>query len=93
MNSSIMNEQYWIIIDTHTDKLYIGNEYEIDLVNRMVEFQLLRIRNTTSPIIFDFTKKSNEVKVLDIMLLPLKNFQIFQSNFLNGTYHPLNYTG
>ncbi|CAD8147993.1 unnamed protein product [Paramecium octaurelia] len=93
MNSSIMSEQFWIIIDTQTDKLYIGKDYEIDLFNRMIEFQLLRIKNTTSPIIFDFTKKSNEVKVLDIMLLPLKNFQNFESNFLNGTYHPLNYTG
>ncbi|CAD8069429.1 unnamed protein product [Paramecium sonneborni] len=93
MNSSILNQQYWIVIDTYSDKLYIGKDYEIELVNKMIDFQLIRIANITSPIHFDFTKKSNEVKVMDIMLLPLKNFQNFQSNFLNGTFNPLNYTG
>lgn len=40
----------------------------------MIDFQLIRIKNTSSSIIFDFNKKSNEIKVMDIMLLPLKDF-------------------
>lgn len=37
-NSSVMNLNYWIVIDTNTDILYMGYGYEIDLVSKMIEF-------------------------------------------------------
>lgn len=37
-NSSLLNQLYWIIIDTQIDILYIGKGNEIRLANKLIEF-------------------------------------------------------
>ncbi|CAD8157599.1 unnamed protein product [Paramecium pentaurelia] len=92
-NSSLINQLYWIIVDTQIDILYIGKGNEIRLANKLIEFQMQRKRNISSSIIFEFDKKSIGLKIYDIMILPLINFGLFTTTFSTGYYHPLNYTG
>ncbi|CAD8159959.1 unnamed protein product [Paramecium octaurelia] len=93
-NSSILNQLYWIIVDTEIDMLYVGKGNLIKLSNKIIEFKMERIRRETySPIIFEFDKKSNGVKIYDIMPLPLVEFGLFSTSLLTQYYHPLNFTG
>ncbi|CAK71457.1 unnamed protein product (macronuclear) [Paramecium tetraurelia] len=93
-NSSLLNQLYWIIVDTETDVLYVGKGNLIKLSNTLIEFKIERIRRKTySPIIFEFDKKSSGLKIYDIMPLPLIDFGLFTTNLSTQYYHPLNFTG
>jgi hypothetical protein len=54
--------------------LYVGRGFEINLVNKVIEFKLERLTDKNDSITFSFDKKSNEVRVEDIMLIPLEEF-------------------
>lgn len=54
--------------------LYVGRGFEINLVNKVIEFNLERLTDLNDSITFSFDKKSNEVRVEDIMLIPLEEF-------------------
>lgn len=73
--------------------LYVGRGYDIILVNKVIEFKLERLTNINDSITFSFDKKSNEIRVEDIMPIPLRGFSADVSDKLNGTFTPLNYTG
>ncbi|CAD8065624.1 unnamed protein product [Paramecium sonneborni] len=92
-NNSLLNQSYWIIIDTLIDKLYVGMGDQIKLANKLIEFQLLRKQNKSSQIIFEFDKKSNGLKLYDIMFLPLSNFGLFRTTISTEYFHALNFTG
>lgn len=44
-NTSILAAQYWIIVDASDDKLYIGRGFDIDITNRLMQFELVRLNN------------------------------------------------
>lgn len=91
-NATIFGHTYWVVLDTEADILYLGRNLTLELGNLILKHRLDRTSEMSSGNLkIQFLKRSNNVKLIDVLPLPLSNYSVSR-HIDGGFYHPLNYS-